>query len=313
MSVYNGADFLSQSIKSILRQTFLDFEFIIVDDASTDSSYKIMQDYARSDERIVIIKNPSNLGLAQSLNIALNHASGNFIARMDSDDIAVENRLETQLKYLEENPDIVLVGSSIYFIDTGNNIILKYNTVADSRILQKMIYYQNICPHPTWMLKREILQNLKGYRNLPAAQDYDFLMRLCFLNYKISNINTPLLYYRVYDKSISYEKNLIQIKLARYLRKLYKKGLILDDGFIQKEQIKKVITSSRIAQRMHDLSLGLLKHGNSLLKNKRILSYRILLFLCGLLSPYMAYSIYCGVRSELLLIHSLKSSIKSGY
>lgn len=302
MSVYNGEKYLSQSIESILRQTFKDFEFIIVDDASTDSSYRIIQEYAKSDERIIIIKNPSNLGLAQSLNIALSHARGNFIARMDADDIALENRLEAQLSYLKENPEIVLIGSSVYFVDSKNNIVSRTHVSSDPEILKKQLYYQNICAHPTWMFKREILKDLKGYRDLPVAQDYDFLLRLCFLKSDISNIDSPLLYYRLSDKNITSGKNLSQIKISRYLRRLYKKGLILDDRFIEKEKMTKIINTPDIVQRMHSLSLKLVKQSNSYKKNKFILSDIMPLFFSGILSPYMAYFHYCTVRSKLILL-----------
>lgn len=308
MSVYNGEDYLSQSIQSILQQTLKDYEFIIVDDASTDNSYEIMQPYARTDGRILVIRNSSNLGLAQSLNIALNHSRGTFIARMDADDIAVENRLEIQVRYLRENQEVVLTGSSIYLIDLQNNIISKSETITNPEILRKLINYQNISAHPTWMFRREILQDLKGYRDLPTSQDYDFLMRLFSLNYKISNIDTPLLYYRVSEKNITYERNLIQTKISRYLRRLYKMGLILDDRLVQREKIEKITTTSKITKHMHNLALKFVKQRNSLMKKNLALSDIIYLFLAGLLSPYMAYVIYCAVRARLLLMQNARIS-----
>lgn len=310
MSVYNGEKYLSQSIESILRQTFKDFEFIIVDDASTDNSHMIMQEYARADNRVKVIRNPSNLGLAQSLNMGLNNSIGTFIARMDADDIAVENRLEMQLRYLKENPGIVLTGSSMYLIDLRNNIVSRFNAISDPEILRKILYYQNLTSHPTWMFRREILKDIKGYRDLPAAQDYDFLMRLCFLNYKTSNIETPLLYYRIHDKSISYEKNLIQTKISYYLRKCYKKGLILDDGLIKDWQVAKQINTSRPFRLIHNFSLRLSKFNDSLRKNRFIVKIMVLC-IAILLSPYTAYNVYCWIRLKLLLLRGLRTSTES--
>jgi hypothetical protein len=156
------------------------------------------------------------------------------------------------------------------------------------------------------MFRREILKDLKGYRDLPTSQDYDFLMRLCSLNYKISNIGAPLLYYRRSDKNITYEKNLSQVKISRYLRRLYKEGLIRDDRFIEKEQMKKIINTSKIVQRMHSLSLKLVKQSNSYKKNKFILSDIMPLLFSGILSPYMAYFHYCTIRAKLILIGEKK-------
>jgi len=300
MPVFNEQEYLCKSIESILEQTFKDFEFIIVDDASSDASFKIMQKYASKDKRIVLIKNPVNQGLALSLNKALGVVRGEFVARMDADDVAAKNRLEIQLAFLNKNPEVDLAGSSMYFIDSEGNIIARSGTIASPEILNKTIYYKNISPHPTWMFRRKILRDVGEYRDLPASQDYDFLMRLCHLGYKVSNIDTPLLYYRVHKEKISFDGSIRQIKISRYLRRLYRNNLILNDEYLKKERISKIITPVKAVQRIHSLSLRLFEKGRFLMKNDSTIRGVSLLCVSALLSPYMAYFIYCGVRAKLL-------------
>ncbi len=109
MPVYNSSGYLSDAIESILSQTYSDFEFIIIDDASTDNSIEII--YSYHDPRIVLLKNDINLGVTHSLNKGIKHARGKYIARMDADDIALPQRIELQVDFLEKNPEFILVGS----------------------------------------------------------------------------------------------------------------------------------------------------------------------------------------------------------
>jgi len=116
MPVYNTEKFVAEAIESILAQTFTDFEIIIIDDCSTDKSWQIIQDFSEKDQRIVTIQNSENQGLARSLNKGLKIAKGQFIARMDADDISMPQRFEIQLDFLKNHPDVGVVGSTVKFI-----------------------------------------------------------------------------------------------------------------------------------------------------------------------------------------------------
>src|SRR4051812_26679567 len=116
MAVYNGEQYLREAVNSILSQTFKDFEFIIIDDGSTDRSPELLASYARADSRVKLISRP-NKGLTKSLNEGLHAARGEFVARMDGDDISLPERFERQVSYLREHPEVVLVGSRVEFID----------------------------------------------------------------------------------------------------------------------------------------------------------------------------------------------------
>ena len=123
MSVYNGEKYLSKAIESILNQSYRNFEFIIVDDASTDSSLEIINEYLKIDNRIIILSNNVNIGLGSSLNKAIQFSSGEFIARMDSDDISIPDRLEKQINYLLEHKNIHILGGDQIIIDERGVVI----------------------------------------------------------------------------------------------------------------------------------------------------------------------------------------------
>ena len=125
MSVYNGEKYLVQAIDSILNQTYQNFEFIIIDDCSTDNSSHILQEYAQKDSRIKIIKKEKNIGIKgfiKNLNLGISIAKGKYIARMDADDISLPERFQKQVDFLENNPEITLVGAQLNLINEQNKI-----------------------------------------------------------------------------------------------------------------------------------------------------------------------------------------------
>lgn len=208
MSVYNGEKYLRDSVESILNQTLEDFEFIIVDDGSADSSFKIMEEYARSDKRIVAIKNPSNLGLPKSLNIALKNTKGDFIARMDADDISLPERLEKQVRFLKENPSYGLVGTAYIEID-GNGKIIGNQRIrfleTDENIKKKIIGF-NPFPHCAVMFRKEIQDSIGFYNEeFKYAQDYEFWIRI-MTRYKVRNLPEVLVHKRYSNNMISVNK-----------------------------------------------------------------------------------------------------------
>src|SRR5690606_16326231 len=142
MSVFNAEKYLVEALESILNQTHSHFELIIIEDASTDGSLKILENYQNRDPRIILIKNDVNKGAAgfiKNLNMALEKATGEFIARMDADDISDLRRFEKQITFLEENPDVFIVGSTIEIIDEkGANLKLLSLPTDDGDIQQKM-------------------------------------------------------------------------------------------------------------------------------------------------------------------------------
>lgn len=176
MSVYNGMPYLPEAVRSILNQTYKNFEFIIVDDASTDGTWLYLNSI--KDERIKLIRNSKNLGLAASLNIALSKTTGDYIARMDADDISLPNRLKIQINYLLNNAQIDICGSWAKLVDDKGDIIGEIKKPIGDKQIKKMNQWITGIIHPTWLAKRKVFEILKGYNpKYDMVEDYEFLIR----------------------------------------------------------------------------------------------------------------------------------------
>jgi glycosyltransferase involved in cell wall biosynthesis len=196
MSVYNGARHLSEAVASVLHQTFEDFEFVIVNDGSTDGTRFYL--LSIPDPRVRIVQNPTNEGLAASLNRGLDRARGQFIARMDADDVAAPERLERQVAFMRRNPTVGVAGTGRLLIDEqGKSIAMARPTVGNLAIRWKSLL-GNPFAHPTVMMRREVLgaHRLRYDESYRTAQDYELWTRLLPLT-RAANLDEPLLYYRL--------------------------------------------------------------------------------------------------------------------
>jgi len=202
LSVYNGEKYLLETIESILNQTYNNFEFIIIDDGSTDKSLEIIKSY--NDERMVLISR-ENRGLVASLNEGIEKAKGVYIARMDADDISLETRFEEQVAFMEQNPNIGVCGTAI--IGFGEDMEERVATYAalNSR-LQTELLFSSIFAHPTVMMRKEILlkHNLKYEKESLHAEDFALWVSLAQYT-KFANLKEPLLKYRILQNSITRE------------------------------------------------------------------------------------------------------------
>jgi len=197
MAVYNGAETLKEAIDSVLNQTLIDFEFIIINDASNDNSELIIKSY--DDPRIIYIKNSCNKYLGPSLNEGIKIAQGDYIVRMDADDICLPNRLENQYNFMEKNRSIGISGTwaQLFGIRDG---ILKYET-EDSKIKIKLLYDCHIL-HPSIIIRKSLIfkQNLFYDHNLQHSEDYDLFVR-AFKHTEFANIGEVLIKYRTTESS----------------------------------------------------------------------------------------------------------------
>ncbi|TNJ40966.1 glycosyltransferase [Phaeobacter sp. B1627] len=206
MPVYNVGIHLHAAAKSILTQTFTDFEFIVVDDGSEDGSPELIERMA--DPRIHLIRAPHG-GLVAALNLGMSHAKGEYLARMDADDIAHPERLALQVTHLDERPDIGLVCSNVTIIDGEGNVTGKQvepNCTAEA-LVEGLLYQRRMKPiiHPSVMMRREVFETLGGYRDFKSAEDRDFWLRASD-SYRFSRLNQALLSYRIHATGISREK-----------------------------------------------------------------------------------------------------------
>ncbi|MDB6174798.1 MAG: hypothetical protein JWL59_4109 [Chthoniobacteraceae bacterium] len=202
MPVYNCARYLNAAIESILAQTHRDFEFLIIDDASTDSSLSIIEAY--SDRRIRVVRNPANLGLTRSLNIGLRLASGEFIARQDGDDISMPERLATQLAFLEKNADVALVGSQARLLDEFGRSRGRRDLPLEPASIRWANLFENPIPHSSVMFRTRIVRDeFGGYdETFGCCQDYELWSRL-MARYPVWNLPGRLAGLREHSASVT--------------------------------------------------------------------------------------------------------------
>lgn len=245
MSVYKEEKIeLKNSIESILNQSYKNFEFIIVIDNPTE---KWREEFIRAydDSRIKIYVNEINIGLPNSLNFALEKVTGSYIARMDADDISLENRLERQIKYLKSHSyDLCGCNIQCFFEDKEQQLVI-YPALPEN--VSKLLREKNCVAHPTWLGKKEVFEKLNGYRDIFSCEDYDFLIRADKEGFKIANLQETLLKYRLSPTSISRKNPGKQELIANLLKVSYRKGKIVSlkeiDDFLNSEEYSKKIKS----------------------------------------------------------------------
>lgn len=225
MPVYNAEAYLKDAIESILNQTFTDFEFIIIDDASTDNSYKIIEEYSKKDKRIIVLINEKNFGIAETRTKGTKYAKGKYIAVADADDISALTRLEKQYNYLERHGDCGVVGGFIQLFDsdTGKIIGVRKYYEDDTNLRKRLFLY---CPiaQPVCMIRKEVFDNIGYYDpKYPPAEDLDLWFRIG-MKYKFVNLQEILLKYRVHKKSATISKIQKMEAMTLEIRKKYSTG-----------------------------------------------------------------------------------------
>lgn len=225
MSVYSEPEeWIRQAIESILNQTYLDFEFIIINDnPSEDLNNRLLNEYSKRDNRILIINNKKNLGLTKSLNIALRKARGIYIARMDADDISLPERFQKQVEFMDANLEIVACGTRI---KTFGRKFMKWKMETESKYLRNHFLLCSplstpLC-HPAAMIRKETLDfyNIEYNESMISAQDYDLWRRLLEVG-ELYNLPHYLLNYRLSELQVSTLNKKNQKNYARKVRRDY--------------------------------------------------------------------------------------------
>ncbi|MFA6215597.1 MAG: glycosyltransferase [Patescibacteria group bacterium] len=205
MPFYNAQLFLTKAIESILNQTFSDFELILINDASTDGSDRVVKKYL-ADPRIIYIKNENNQGIVHNLNYGLKTAKAEIIARMDGDDIAVRNRFFEQFNFLKFYPEIAVVGSFVKIIDENDKKIDYRTKLVDPETIKKELIIYSPVVHPAVMFRKSVIKKVGAYRqNYLYLEDLDLWYRVVYSGYKISNVNKFLLFYRYHSGSTAHQ------------------------------------------------------------------------------------------------------------
>lgn len=209
-AVYNGEAYLHEAVQSIIGQTFGDFEYLIVDDASTDGTKGILELHEKNDSRVRVITNTKNMGRALSRNRGLQEARGEYIAILDADDIALERRVEREVEYLHTHPEVGVVGTWFDVIDdNGEFVITRRLPVEPQEVAARDLEIPPFC-HPSVMFRKECIQKVGSYREeFVYAQDYDLLLRI-LEHYKGANIPEVLTRYRMNPDSCSQRHSVLQ-------------------------------------------------------------------------------------------------------
>jgi glycosyltransferase involved in cell wall biosynthesis len=230
MPVYNTAAYLGEAIQSILDQSYGDFEFIIINDGSTDHSEQIINSF--NDPRIIYLNNEENQGLVYTLNRGVNLASGEWIARMDGDDISLPIRFEEQMQYLHDHPYVDVLATTVQLIDEqgadAGIWVDDQSAILPEQILAHLPV-NNCIAHPTVMVRAEILKKFKYLEEQAQAEDYDLWLRMASRGYVIHKLNETLVKHRISRTSFtrSRQQNVFS-KLAitkfRFAKKAWRSG-----------------------------------------------------------------------------------------
>lgn len=200
MPVYNAAAFVGDAIRSIIRQTFKEFEFLVIDDGSTDKTVEIVESF--SDKRIRLLRNGTNLGVAKTLNRGLDLALGKYVARMDADDICYPKRLNIQYNFMEKNPNVGLAGSWVKYF--GDQLPVVERTPSGPEVAKAFMMFDNPIFHPTAIIRKESFDrnNLRYNPNYNRTEDFELWLRASKY-FDLDNIEVPLIKFRIHSSSVS--------------------------------------------------------------------------------------------------------------
>lgn len=219
MPVYNERAFVSESIKSVLSQTFADFEYIIVDDNSDDGTAAILRSFAKKDKRIKLLNNAHRSGVGASINKAILRARGSYIARMDADDVMEGNRLEEQLYFMKENPDTVCSGSWMREIDEKGKVIGFRKPPSNHGKIYETMYFSMGIQNPTLMINRGLVpEGFSWCKTDGILDDLDLLFKLLRFG-KFANTEKYLMKYRIHGNNLSLTDTKKTFKEANIIRK----------------------------------------------------------------------------------------------
>lgn len=289
--VYNVERYVKEAIQSIQNQTYKNLEIIVVDDGSYDNTYTIVEQLAKNDNRIKLYKNEKNLKIVKTLNRALSLANGEYIARMDGDDISSPDRIEKKVKFLKENEDIDLVGCQIDVVNEDSNFLYHQEMPIDYRLCRKVVKYGSPVLH-IWVCKKQIYDILGGYREIDGVEDYDFLLRMISKSMKICNINKYLYKVRIREGNTATTSGLRQNKLRDYALKLFKERKYIDKDSFKFTKINDIYQSNKVKEFLYILSMQYVYNYGKYKKNKNYFKMFFYIILSLLSFPPRIMSIF---------------------
>ncbi len=279
LPVFNSENFISSAIDSILNQTFQDFELIVINDGSTDSTAAIVENYRKKDSRVKVIGR-ENKGLIFSLNEGVARATGEWVARMDADDISHPRRFEIQIKYAIEN-SADICGCAVEYIGTVHGV-KRFYPLADDGIKMALAFG---CPiaHPSVLLRRAVVDQCKYNIAAKLVEDYDLWIRLAMNNFKFVNCNEILLQYRIHNSQISSKNRVDQVNKTYALMDLYARWYY--ENHIKSDSFN-TLSSPLSSKSLLDIQKEIVGHGLAFNIKNDILIY------IGSFVPYTSLTIH---------------------
>lgn len=274
MSTYNNALFIRESIESVLAQTFSEWEFIIINDASSDDTLAIIREYEKYDKRIIVLANTDNKGLVANLITGVKKSKGIFIARIDGDDIWTDkNKLKKQVAYLEKNPAYGMVGTYASIIDQNGKILYQSKNPRTDAEIRNYLLIENCFFHSSVLMRKEKFDAAGGYDSgIKTAEDYNLWLKLGLVS-KLHNLPEAMISYRINPEGINATKYRYQLQETIAIVKMFKNkypnymlGLVLwyMRGYVPKK------TKTMVSEMMKSgLMIALLRWVKSTLLNAR--------------------------------------------
>ncbi|GAA3535823.1 glycosyltransferase family A protein [Zobellella aerophila] len=286
---YNVEKYIDEALVSILNQSYHELEVVIVDDCSTDRTYEICQKYARNDKRIKLFRNKENKGIARTLNFALSQASGEYVVRMDADDISVENRIERMHQFLLDNSHVDIVGSATITINEEGKELGIYTPLEYHADLIKTVNFSSPLLH-IWMCKKSVYERVGTYR-FPPVEDYDFMLRCINSGIIIHNLMEPLYKVRIRNGNTADSYGFRQLKAFESASKAYRENklheLIID------------LQPSPCSEWLYQISRNIYFSGVASIRSGGRVIGLLMLMLSALVSPYQLRYMYRRLRFQL--------------
>jgi glycosyltransferase involved in cell wall biosynthesis len=243
MSVFNAEKYLREAIESVLAQTFTNYEFIIINDGSTDSSMDIIGGY--NDARIKIITQ-ENKGLSSALNAGIKIASGKYIARLDADDIALSNRMQIQVNFMEQNPEVVLSGSNAYVIDSGGEYLYTSNMPLNEEQILKCLRNTSPFYHSSVIYRKEVFDKCGGYNEKIRHHVEDLILWNKMAQFgKMCNLREPLIKYRLVPGALTNRNKKTADSMINLAGRIIKGEIPSDSEFEEIDTLSKRATNAQ--------------------------------------------------------------------
>ena len=297
LCTYNRCTFLKEAIKSIQNQSWEKLEIIVVDDGSTDQTNKYLSQIIKNDSRFRLLSQ-ENKGYACALNIALQHASGEYITIHDDDDRALPKKIEKQFTYLQEHPDIDIIGCGLIIIDENSAELKRFLFPEKHEHLVKIQHLSSPISH-VWLARKSVYNKLKEYR-IDGVEDYDFLLRACSAGFRLANLPIYEMEIRTHPGNTINALGLRQYILKKYVYQLYKERCEKGNDSHSRDKLNNILNVLPLWFSLYNYSRKLFMKATKI-KKQNLLYYNLLVFFSSIISPHFCALLFERYRYQKMI------------